>query len=773
MNFLTQNSNRILIPFCFLLLCSTIITAQNNPITITTPAPITVECNAIPSILTPKAVTTCSGGVIKFTFSEVKTNGICVDNYTLSRTWKATDNCNNTATVIQTITVSDTKAPLISSTPANITVECSRIPIALQPTASDNCAKTPTITSTELVEKGLCADSYRIIRQWVASDNCANKSTKTQIISVIDNTKPIFSTTPKDTTVECNVVPAVITLITSDNCDKQVEVSFKETKSSSSINSGACSYILKREWTASDNCGNSKVATQLITIKDSKAPKFTTIVANITVSCSQIPPLTNPGVVDNCSKDVKTTVKETITNGSCPDAYSLKREWIATDDCGNSTVLTQLIIVQDKIAPSLFGIPSNITMSCSQVIPASSKSVTSLDNCDKLVDITFKETKVNGICIDNYIIKREWTATDNCNNQVTRTQALTIRDNNTPNFTTVPQNLTVECSKIPNLTLNAVDNCDKQVDITFKEIKTDGSCANNYILNRAWTATDNCNNRKTITQTVLVQDHTAPKLVGVPSDLTLGCKDVEPALPAVTATDNCATQVEVIKDERIKIEGCTKIITRIWSATDACGNSASATQTVTFEDKEPPYLLATLPAAITVACGAEIPVAPALMFKDKCTESVTVSYAEEIENSNNPDCPKSKIIRRWTAKDTCGNATVVTQTVFIGTQVGGNKEIQNSNTPIIASNNAIASNPIAQNELAYPNPTDGVLFVNVVAKTDEIRLSDELGRVIYKKENLASGTFNIDLSLYENGVYLLQTKIGNTQTTQRIVLLKH
>ena len=56
---------------------------------------------------------------------------------------------------------------------------------------------------------------------------------------------------------------------------------------------------------------------------------------------------------------------------------------------------------------------------------------------------------------------------------------------------------------------------------------------------------------------------------------------------------------------------CPRIITRVWTATDPCGATASATQTITVVDAEPPVLVG-VPGDITVECGAVPP--PARVF---------------------------------------------------------------------------------------------------------------------------------------------------------------
>ena len=71
-----------------------------------------LECNAVPTPAVVTATDNCDTQV-SVTYNEVKTPGLCLDAYTLTRTWTATDNCGNTAKCTQIITVQDTKAPVL------------------------------------------------------------------------------------------------------------------------------------------------------------------------------------------------------------------------------------------------------------------------------------------------------------------------------------------------------------------------------------------------------------------------------------------------------------------------------------------------------------------------------------------------------------------------------------------------------------------------------------------------------------------------------------
>jgi flagellar motor switch/type III secretory pathway protein FliN len=151
------------------------ITVQDttDPI-LTIPVNVTVECSAVPAVGTATATDNCDTSVTVTYDGEVRTDGVCADSYTLTRTWTATDNCSNTTTLSQIIKVQDTTDPILTI-PVNVTVECSAVPAVGTATATDNCDTSVTVTyDGEVRTNGACADSYTLTRTWTATDNCSN-----------------------------------------------------------------------------------------------------------------------------------------------------------------------------------------------------------------------------------------------------------------------------------------------------------------------------------------------------------------------------------------------------------------------------------------------------------------------------------------------------------------------------------------------------------------------------------------------------------------------
>ena len=187
---------------------------------------------------------------------------------TIVRSWTATDQCGNSTTHTQTITVDDNTAPVFTNAPADVAVDCNAIPTAPTVTATDNCGTVTVVAAPE--QNNVVGGCGTIVRSWTATDQCGNSTTHTQTITVDDNTAPVFTNAPADVTVDCNAIPTAPTVTATDNCGTVTVVAAPEQNNVV----GGCGTIV-RSWTATDQCGNSTTHTQTITVDDNTAPVFT------------------------------------------------------------------------------------------------------------------------------------------------------------------------------------------------------------------------------------------------------------------------------------------------------------------------------------------------------------------------------------------------------------------------------------------------------------------------------------------------------------------
>ena len=274
---------------------------------------------------------------------------------------------------------------------------------------------------------------------------------------------------------------------------------------------------------------NATNATQTITIVDTTAPTFTSIPEDFDASCDDELPMVYPTATDLCS-DVEITVVEATEVGTVDGTFNIHRTFTATDDCGNETSATQTITIVDTTAPEFVFIPDDYTAECSDVLTMDDATAT--DNCGA-VTITLEEATAAGDCAGDYVITRTFTATDNANNSSVATQTITIVDTTELTSQLITQQSVLTCTQWMKLLLLTT----VELVITVEEATAAGACAGDYVITRTFTATDDCGNATSATQTITIVDTTAPELT-IPDDYTAECSDVHP-MDDATATDNC------------------------------------------------------------------------------------------------------------------------------------------------------------------------------------------------------------------------------------------
>jgi hypothetical protein len=365
------------------------ITVQDTqaPVLSGVPSNKTVECDAVPPPASPEARDNCDPNPV-ITFQEIRIDGPCEDEYTLTRTWTARDRCGNSTSLSQEITVQDTQVPVLSGVPSDETVECDAVPPPASPEASDNCDPNPVITFQETRTDGPCEDTYTLTRTWTARDRCDNNTSQSQTIIVEDTQAPVLSGVPSDETVECDAVPPPASPEARDNCDPNPVITFQETRTD-----GPCedTYTLTRTWTARDRCGNSSSATQVIRVEDTTPPAITcppdTILeANELCQVTYNEP--NAWATDNCDSNPAVTSTPTLPV-TFTGVGDHEITYTATDRCGNTITCVQTITVIDVIPPVITCPPdTSITNGPGCQVIYEGPSATATDNCDASPDIT-------------------------------------------------------------------------------------------------------------------------------------------------------------------------------------------------------------------------------------------------------------------------------------------------------------------------------------------------------------------------------------------------
>ena len=157
---------------------------------------------------------------------------------------------------------------------------------------------------------------------------------------------------------------------------------------------------------------------------------------------------------------------------------------------------------------------------------------------------------------------------------------------------TCPPDLTIQCSDSTDPEINealgmasAIIGCDPNPVITYTDIMDLSECGGyTGTLTRTWTVanSEECGSGvSTCTQTITLVDTTAPLLVP-PANVTIDClASVDPSnTGAASAIDNC-DGTPTVEFSDTASGSCPTVVTRTWSAVDACGNTETSQQIIT------------------------------------------------------------------------------------------------------------------------------------------------------------------------------------------------
>src|SRR5436853_569019 len=229
------------------------------PPVIVCPVNITLECTVLPitnNTGVATATDTCSG-ITNLSFVDAFATTNCTGKGMILRTWTAFDGCGNSSSCLQTINFKDTVPPVIVC-PANITVECTVLPITNNTgvaTATDTCSGITNLSFVDAFGATNCTGKGTIVRTWTAFDGCGNSSSCLQTISFKDSVPPVV-VCPANITLECAVLPITNntgSASATDTCSGVTNLSFVDAFGTTNCTGKG---TILRTWTAFDGCGN-------------------------------------------------------------------------------------------------------------------------------------------------------------------------------------------------------------------------------------------------------------------------------------------------------------------------------------------------------------------------------------------------------------------------------------------------------------------------------------------------------------------------------------
>jgi|GEM_PF-2090551 len=625
-----------------------------------TPDSLTVDCGG--PLYTPVAFDNCGATFLDYVDSAQ--SGNCATGFQFTRTWTATDACGNSTNFSQQVTTNpDTTPPTFVFVPYDQFFDCDEPIVFPDPVAFDNCGDVTITWQDSIIGTGDChfVDSieygYDIVRTWTATDECGNFTTATTSAWVLPGFSSgnmiAFAYVPQDMNVDCSGNAVFEQPVCHSACGA-LTISFVDE-----ITQGDCTSptTIVRHWTATDVCGNKTYAHQTIVIQpDQSAPTLSLGSQDLTMTCDfgDSPTFGTPVVTDNCASGTSLSLTHNDTwsngNGAACANQTVTRTWTATDACGNASNISQTISIVDNQPPVISNLALDQTLTCGQ--PVEFANPEALDGCSS-VSMSHVDEVIDLPCGQQHI--RTWTATDACGNSTVTQQKISITDDAKPSFSNLPADQNLGCGQPVEFdTPTATDAC-SAVSMSQVDEVIDLPCGQQHV--RTWTATDACGNSTVAQQKITVTDAQAPIFNGQPVDQTIKCS--QPVVfDNLTATDDCGT-VNLNFVDNVNSSNCAVAHTRTWTATDACGNAISASQTIFVVDNEAP-VFEPLPTELAMTQAEFAAWTPPVATAADCN-----SVSVDMQAATFTNCEATSHVYTYTAADACGNSTSHTLTVLL------------------------------------------------------------------------------------------------------------
>ncbi len=695
--------------------CEQIITTFDTqaPVLPMAPAPVTVECDAIPMPEMLMADDACAGMVMGVV-ADVVTDGACDNSYTITRTWTFADDCGNSDELSQIITVEDTTPPEVTC--AEFTMTFDRCPDPLGPnTPSGNWITVPatgifqtavggssigtidlngcvTDNCSDFASGGfeyMVSDSYEenrvpgcsvdIINEFMIRDICGNVSPTTFIFRGMiqfGGPGPVI-TCPDGDIVECAAeitVSPMDATATSDCGNPAVTITGPVVDGDADCPGTTYTYT----YTATDGCGRTASCDQVFTIEND--PPVIVCPMGMIVECSAdiVVDPADAAVTTSCTLGFNTVITGPVQVGDddCPGT-TYTYTYTTTDDCGRTVSCDQVFTIEND--PPVIVCPMDMIVECSADIvvdPADATVTTSCTLGFSAVVVTGPVQVGDDDC-PGTTYTYTYTTTDDCGRTVSCDQVFTIE--NDPPTIVCPANMIVEC-----FVDIAVDPADAVVTTSCTlgsntvitgpvQVGADDCPGTTYTY--TYTTTDDCGRTASCEQVFTIQN-LAP-IITCPADEVVTCFEDIVADPSnLTVITACGMDFFVyVKQPLITggIPGCDgTVYTYIYKVTDACGRVSECQQQFLIQNDAPTV---TVPAGGTVECFSDIVVstADATVVAD-CEGDFVINVLGPVL-SGPANCPGTTYTYTYRVKDFC-NRTVEVDRVFT---------IGNNAAPVITS----------------------------------------------------------------------------------------
>ncbi len=548
-------------------------------------------------------------------------------------TWDVQDGAGATASATQNVTVADTTAPAINA-PADMQVVATGALTTVDigtATANDIVDASPDV-SNDMPANGFPMGATAVT--WTAVDDSGNASTATQMVTVTEpSSGPLTIAAPADVTQEATAPTTAIMLGAATVTGGTPPMMIDNNAPANGFPLGTTTVT----WAVTDADMMTATATQRVTIVDTTAPQLT---EPADVTATQGPELGDTMVDLGIATASDIADLNPVVNNDAPangfPVGTTTVTWTAQDSSGNTTTATQNVTVNAYVAEQCSALLTDFQNTVYPIMDTAAPLRCNGCHTGAGATVTpngfaFVNAPPTAGDLDTFItVARldsggESLILAKARGGASHTGGDRFPDGSAdPDFVTFSEFVTRAEHCITALQISAPADVNAEAtgqltDVTLGDATAAGGEGNLTISSDApangfplgttvvnWTVQDSAGATATATQNVVVSDTTGPTVTAPPDMQVDSAGPTTPVdIGMATASDLVDANPTISNDAPASgfPEGTTAVT---WTATDASGNSGTATQMITVSPAAPGPLTITPPANITQEATATL-----------------------------------------------------------------------------------------------------------------------------------------------------------------------
>ncbi len=625
----------------------------SNP-SIVLPSDITLECNAsdndaiIESWLEAySASDVCSTVTVTNDYgSAVQTDGCGLSGVT-TVVFTVSDACGNTSTGSRTITIEDSTSPEIVVEASDLVLECGAMNGGAISAwelsqggamASDGCSDMALTWSMSSSSVMGCGSSSVTTYVFTVEDNCGNTSTTSASVIIEDSTSPVL-VVPMEQTEECGNIQVDLPtwLGSASGSDACGSVSITSTLWNTIEGCGETREEVYL-FVATDACGNTSSGLSSYILEDTETPMLV-VPTDLTLECgdmnndqlvlSWLNSAIGSDVYACGSLAISHNYPGSLPSVSCDLSSGVSVTWTISDGCGNSSMGSSTIYMDDSASPVFVNCPSDMSVNVD------------IDNCSS--QVIYSVPVVEDGCSGNGLTPMlmsgiasgqefplgltqiTYEVSDGCGNTASCSFGITVLDSDTPSVS-CPSTTVESCvdggtcmwTSDGSVDANYGDNCTGQMlshEISGSTVVMNGmGLVSGTVLNLGinvitYEVEDGSGNTSSCSFQVLVKDCESPTLTCSDMlDVSCGMEDIAGWQSTIESTigDNCSMSGDMTFSSQLitDFSSCGGTIEQVYEfvVTDEAGNSSSCYGRYESDDNVSP-VIGTMASDLTLECN--------------------------------------------------------------------------------------------------------------------------------------------------------------------------